>query len=118
MVASPRNHLYRMDYLFIQGGPFCLIFNAELNHFGDLADDLDFQPCLGPADRYALDQAAEDLKGLIPNVWLIEGVLETLNLLAIDLRQVGAKTYRRCWTSGQVLLKLLPPRLEFVQPLL
>jgi len=34
---------------------FAGFFDAELDHFGDLADDLDFQPCLGPADRYALD---------------------------------------------------------------
>ena len=55
LVACPRNHLYRTGRLFIQAAPFCWIFDAELDHFGDLADDLDFQPCLGPADRYALD---------------------------------------------------------------
>src|SRR5262249_6530623 len=96
----------------------CLIFNAELDHFGDLADDLDFQSCLGSADSYALDQAAEDLEGFIPNVWLVEGVLEMFNLPPIDLRQVGVKTYRRCRISSQVLLKPLSPHLEFVQPLL
>jgi hypothetical protein len=55
VASSPRNRLYRTGRLFIQAGPFCLIFDAELDHFGDLADDLDFQCRLGPADRYALD---------------------------------------------------------------
>ena len=75
LVASPRNHLYRTDHRLIQDGPFSFVSNAELDHFGNLADDLYLQSIFGRADRNALDQAAEDLEGLIPNLWLVESVL-------------------------------------------
>jgi hypothetical protein len=42
LVAGPRNHFYRTGRLFTQAGPFCVIFDAELDHFGDLADDLGY----------------------------------------------------------------------------
>ena len=57
---------------------------------------------LGRANGNTLDQGAKDLDRLIPNVWLVESVLESLNLLSIDLGQVRVKTYRRCRTGGEV----------------
>ena len=55
LVAGPRNHLYRTGHRLIEGGPFCFVSNAELDHFRDLADDLDFQSILGRANGNALD---------------------------------------------------------------
>ena len=72
LVAGPRNHLYRTGHRLIQGGPFCFVSSAELDHFRDLADDLHLQSIFGRSDGNTLDQAAEDLERLIPDLWFIK----------------------------------------------
>ena len=75
VVAGPRNHLYRTGHPLIQGGPWCLSFTAELDHFCNLANDFYLQTVLGWANGDALGQAAEDLESLVPDLWLVESVL-------------------------------------------
>ena len=55
LVACPRNHFYRTGRLLVQSGPYCLISNAELDHFRDLADDFNLHSVLGRANRNTLD---------------------------------------------------------------
>ena len=44
LVASPRNHLYRTGHPLIEDGPILFAFSqADLDHLGNLADDLHFE---------------------------------------------------------------------------
>ena len=62
LVAGPRNHLYRTGHRLIQGGPFCFVSSAELDHFRDLADDLHLQSIFRRANRNSRAQEAELMK--------------------------------------------------------
>jgi hypothetical protein len=44
LVASPRNHLYRTGQPLIEVGLSCVGPSAKLDHFRDLADNLDLEP--------------------------------------------------------------------------
>ena len=61
LAACPRNHLYRTGHRVIERGSFCFVFNAEFDHFRDLAYDLHLQSIFRRANRNSLDQATEDL---------------------------------------------------------
>jgi hypothetical protein len=54
LVASPRNHLYRTDRSLIEVGLFRIGSNAKLDHFCDLADNLDFEPIFDRSYRDVL----------------------------------------------------------------
>ena len=118
LVACPRNHLYRTGHRVIERGSFCFVFNAEFDHFRDLAYDLHLQSIFRRANRNSLDQATEDLESLIPDLWLIKSVLQPLNPASVDLGQIRMKADRSCGHSCEVMLDPHPPRPELVQALL
>ena len=43
-VASPRNHLYRTDQSLVEVGLFGVSPKTKLDHFRNLADNLNLQP--------------------------------------------------------------------------
>jgi hypothetical protein len=55
LVASPRNHLYRTDQSLVEVGLFCIGPKAKLHHFGDFADDLDFEAIIRGSYRNVVD---------------------------------------------------------------
>ena len=94
---------------------FAFVSSAEFDHFRDLADDLHLQSIFGRADRNAFDQAAEDLERLIPNLWLIQSVLQPLNLASVDLGQIRNEGGLVLLTAvAKVLLELHPTSLKLV----
>jgi hypothetical protein len=42
-VAGPSNQFYRTGRPLVEGRPFLFVFNAHLDHVGDITDDLDLK---------------------------------------------------------------------------
>jgi hypothetical protein len=65
MVAGPRNHLYRTPIRIRNSRPFGAGFfalRAEIDHGGDLADELDLEALVGRMQHDTLDEPAQDLQ--------------------------------------------------------
>ena len=85
--SSPRNHLYRTGHPLIEDGPILFAFSqADLDHLGNLADDLHFETALDGRDDDAFEEATQDLNGLIPDFRVFECLLQLLNFSSIDMR--------------------------------
>ena len=93
MVAGPRNHLYRTGHPLIEARPFLFTFvHTDLDHVGDFAYDLDLKAGFCRSNDYTFEEAAQDLDRFIPNLRIIQGVLEPLDFPSVDLRQIWVKS--------------------------
>ena len=95
-----------------------MIYVAEFDHLSYLADEFYLQTIFDSADRNPLDQVAEDLKRLISNLGLIDGFLESLDLISVELGQIRMNENRSFGCPCEFALELFPLGLKFAQPLL
>ena len=121
MVAGPRNHLYRTPIRIRNSRPFgagFFVLRAEVDHGGDLADDLDLQPLVDGPQHDLLDETTQDLERFAMRPRLGQRLLQVRDLLAIDFGQVGMEA--RCWrrSTAHKGCELLLPLLELLQPAL
>ena len=98
MVADPRNHLYRTPIRFRNSRSLwcgCFALRTEVDHGGDLADELDLEAPLHRVQHHALDEAAQDLQRLGLGVGVGQRRLQVGDLAAVELGQVGMEPRRR-----------------------
>src|SRR5262252_6212484 len=96
MVAYPRNHLYRTTIRFRNSRPLgcgCFGLCAEVDHGGDLADELDLEAVLCRMQHDTLDEAAQDLQRLelglqARRAQALSDGLDQPGQLAVDLLQL------------------------------
>jgi len=75
----------------------------------DFADNLDLKASLCGSDDDTFEEATENLNCLIPNLRIAQGMLEPLDLSAVNLRQVWMQADGRRRCRSDLLLKLRPP---------
>src|SRR5262252_8776461 len=97
MVAYPRNHLYRTPIRFRNSRPLgcgCFGLCAEVDHGGDLTDELDLEAVLCWMQHDTLDEAAQDLQRLGLGVGVGQRRLQVGDLAAVELGEVGMEPRR------------------------
>jgi len=76
----------------------CFGLCPEVDHVGDLADQLDLEAVLCRMQHDSLDEAAQDLQRLSLRLRVAESHLQAGDLAPIDLGEVGVKPRR--WGRG------------------
>src|SRR5207247_6462101 len=114
--SYPRNHLYRTSERIMDSpgnGAGFVRFLGQINHLGNITDELDFEASLDrrPED-HLIDQGTDDFDGFGAGGVVFQEALEGGNLALIQGSQVAMEPQRFVQKAGNLLRALPLARLE------